>query len=169
MAGRLVKAVGPAILAFITYIVFSGSVTLYDLVTATIVAVIVGLLVANLMISNPRKLLQVQRLGWLIMYVIRYFFIDEVKAHLDVMSRIVRPSMPINPGIVRVPYYVRSDYAMTTIANSITNTPGTVVVDLDTKRRIFYVHWIDVKALEAERARKEISEVFERFAKRIFD
>jgi len=169
VAGRLVKAVGPAILAFITYIVFSGSVTLYDLVTATIVAVIVGLLVANLMISNPRKLLQVQRLGWLIMYVIRYFFIDEVKAHLDVMSRIVRPSMPINPGIVRVPYYVRSDYAMTTIANSITNTPGTVVVDLDTKRRIFYVHWIDVKALEAERARKEISEVFERFAKRIFD
>ena len=169
MAGRLVKAVGPAALAFITYIIFSGSVTPYDLVTATIVSVIVGLLVANLMVSNPGKLLQVQRLGWLIMYAIRYFFIDEVKAHLDVMSRIVRPSMPINPGIVRVPYYVRSDYAMTTIANSITNTPGTVVVDLDTKRRIFYVHWIDVKALEAERARKEISEVFERFAKRIFD
>ncbi len=169
MADRLVKAVGPAVLAFITYIIFSGSVTPYDLVTATVVAVIVGLLVANLMIHNPRKLLQVQRLGWLIVYAIRYFFIDEVKAHLDVMSRIVRPSMPINPGIVRVPYYVESDYAMTTIANSITNTPGTVVVDLDTERKIFYVHWIDVKALEAERTRKEISEVFERFAKRIFD
>jgi len=169
VAGRLVKAVGPAVLAFIVYIIFSGSVSPYDIVTAVIVAVIVGLLTANLMIGNPGKLLQVRRLGWLIAYAFRYFFVDEVKAHLDVMSRIVKPSMPINPGIVRVPYDVESDYAMTTIANSITNTPGTVVVDLDTERKVFYVHWIDVKALEAERTKKEISEVFERFARRIFD
>ncbi len=167
--GRGVKAVGPAIAAFIIYIIFSGSVRPYDLITGAVVAVVTGLIVANLVVSKPRKVGELARLGWLIRYAFRYFFIDEVRAHVDVMSRIVKPSMPINPGIVRVPYYVESDYAMTTIANSITNTPGTVVVDVDDERKVFYVHWIDVKALKPEETRAKISEVFERYAKKIFD
>jgi len=169
MAGRAVKAIGPAIAAYVVYIIFSGSVRPYDLITGAVVAVVTGSIVANLVVARPEKLAQLGRLGWLIAYGFRYFFIDEVKAHLDVMARIVKPSMPINPGIVRVPYGVESDYAMTTIANSITNTPGTVVVDIDDRRKIFYVHWIDVKVVEPESTRAEISEVFEKYSKKIFD
>jgi len=165
---RAVRAVGPGLLAFVVYIVFSGSVNTYNIVTGVVVAAVVGFLTANITVSNPGKLGEVGRLGWLIAYAIRYFFIDEVRAHVDVMRRIVHPRMPINPGIVRVPYAVSSDYAMTTIANSITNTPGTVVVDVDTERKVFYVHWIDVKGVEPEVTRG-ISRVFEFFASRIFD
>ncbi|RLG77421.1 MAG: cation:proton antiporter, partial [Thermoprotei archaeon] len=63
----------------------------------------------------------------------------------------------------------KTDYAMTTIANSITNTPGTVVVDVDPVERNFYVHWIDVKTTEPEEARLRISNVFEKYAWRVFE
>jgi len=166
---RFAKAFGPIVLAFIIYITFSGSVSIYDLVSGIIVALVVGLLMANLVVSKPSKLFQVWRLAWLAAYGIYYFFIAEVKAHSDLIYRILHPKMPVNPGIVRVPYSVETDYAMTTVANSITNTPGTVVVDLDPGKRTFYVHWIYIKDLTPTGAKKHISETFEKYAKKIFD
>ncbi|MEM2755583.1 MAG: Na+/H+ antiporter subunit E, partial [Candidatus Methanomethylicia archaeon] len=76
---------------------------------------------------------------------------------------------PINPGIVRVPYYSESDYSMVTVANSITNTPGTVVVDFDEVRKVFYVHWIDVKSIDPRDTYSFIARTFEDYARRIFD
>ncbi|MEO3993157.1 MAG: Na+/H+ antiporter subunit E [Desulfurococcaceae archaeon TW002] len=159
------KVLGVFFMVFIVYVVFSGSVS----VTGVIVALVTSLITANLVISNPGKLIQVRRFGWLLAYSVRYFFVDEVKAHLDVMKRILHPKMPINPGIVKIPYEVVSDYAMLTIANSITNTPGTVVVEVFPEEKAFYVHWINAVATEPTEVRKRVSEVFERFAKRIFD
>lgn len=163
------KVLGVFFLVFIVYVVFSGSTSTYDLVTGAIVALATSLITANLVISNPNKLAQVKRLGLLLAYSVRYFFVDEVRAHLDVMKRILHPRMPINPGIVKIPYDVTSDYAMLTIANSITNTPGTVVVDVFPEEKAFYVHWINATTTEPAEARKSVSEVFEKFAKRIFD
>lgn len=166
---RLARSIGPMILIFITYIVFSGSVRPYDLLTGAVVAIVVGLLVANIVVEKPSKLLQVWRFFYLVAYAIYYFFVAEVKAHLDVMYRILHPRMPVNPGIVRVPYYVETDYAMTTIANSITNTPGTVVVDVNPEKKILYVHWINIKDVRPEETHRHISSTFEKYAKKIFD
>lgn len=166
---RIARSIGAIILTFLTYIVFTGSIRPYDLVTGAIVAIVVGLIVANMVVRNPRKLLQPMRLFWLIAYAIYYFFVAEVRAHTDVIYRILHPKMPLNPAIVRIPYEVETDYAMTTIANSITNTPGTVVVDVDPKRKIFYVHWINARTLDPMEARKHVSLTFEKYAKRIFD
>ncbi|MEM4062124.1 MAG: Na+/H+ antiporter subunit E, partial [Desulfurococcaceae archaeon] len=76
---------------------------------------------------------------------------------------------PVNPAVVMAPFDVETDYALTTIANSITNTPGTVVVDVDEKRRVFYIHWIDAKTLDPLDVKKRVFEDFEKYAKRIFD
>ncbi len=167
--GRFGKALGVGLLVFVVYVIFSGSISLYDLITGALVAGVTGFLTANLTVSKPSKFIQVQRLAWLLIYAVRYFFVDEVKAHVDVMRRILHPKMPINPGIVKIPYEVQSDYAILTTANSITNTPGTVVVDIDPEGKAFYVHWIDVKVTEPSKAREEVSKVFETFAKKIFD
>lgn len=166
---RLGKALGVGLVVFIVYVIFSGSASPYDLITGALVAGATGFLTANLTVDKPIKFLQLQRLAWLLTYAVRYFFIDEVKAHVDVMRRILHPRMPINPGIVKVPYEVQSDYAILTIANSITNTPGTVVVDVDPEGKALYVHWIDVKVTEPDKVREEVSKVFEKFARRIFD
>lgn len=169
MAVRVKRAIPLIVLSFTIYIVFTGSVRLYDIVTGVLVALTIGLITANLVVENPLKALDPRRLGWLIAYAFHYFLVSEVKAHLDVIRRALDPRMPINPGIVRVPYGVESDYGEALVACSITNTPGTVVVDVSRDRRIFYVHWIDVKTLEPMKAREMISLVFEKYAKKVFD
>ncbi|MEM0500768.1 MAG: Na+/H+ antiporter subunit E [Ignisphaera sp.] len=167
--GRLGRAVPVSLLAFIVYMVFTGSITPYDIVTGVVVSVAIGIVVANIVISNPYKPFNPKRWVWLIAYTLYYFFIAEVNAHIDVIRRILSPRMPINPGIVKIPVKVTCDYAITAVANSITNTPGTVVVEIDEAGKYFYVHWIDVKRVDEEGAYKEISYTFEKYISKIFD
>ncbi len=169
MSNQLLRLIPVALATFIIYIVFTGSLTPYDIVTGIAVASLTAALFSHLLIENVSKSLNPIRLLWLIAYTLYYFTIIEMKAHLDVAKRVLHPRMPLNPGIVRVPYRVESEYAIVTVANSITNTPGTVVVDLDEEQKIFYVHWIDVKGLDPETTYKNISMTFEKYAKKIFD
>jgi multicomponent Na+:H+ antiporter subunit E len=154
-----------AILAFVTYILFTGSTTPYDLATGVIVGATVGLLMGKFLVKNDAKALNPVRWAWGLAYFLWYFLVAEVKAHLDVIGRIITGNF--EPGIVRVPLKVRSEYARTLVANSITNTPGTVVVDVDDD--YLYVNWINVTTEEPEKAKKEICEEFEKYAERIFE
>lgn len=157
--------ISTAILAFITYIIFTGSAKPYDLFTGLIVAVGVGILVGKFLVKEDSKALNPLRWIWAVIYFLKYMLIIEVKTHLDVMKRVITGKY--NAGIVRVPINVKTDYAKTLVANSITNTPGTVVVDLDDK--CLYVNWIDVITEDPEACRREISEEFEKFAEKIFE
>lgn len=65
-----------------------------------------------------------------------------IKSNIDVIFRVLHPKLPIRPGIVRVETRLKSPMARMILANSITLTPGTFVVDI--KDNIIYVHWIEV-------------------------
>jgi multicomponent Na+:H+ antiporter subunit E len=65
-----------------------------------------------------------------------------VVANLDVVYRVLAPSLPIEPDVVAVPLRVESDAAITTIANSITLTPGTLTMDYSAEANTLYVHGI---------------------------
>lgn len=67
---------------------------------------------------------------------------DVVVANVDVAWRVLAPSMPIEPRVVVIPLRVDSEYGVTTIANSITLTPGTLTMDYDEERHALYVHSI---------------------------
>ncbi len=166
---KILKVIATAIVLFIVYLIASASIAYRDIVYGIVFSVAVALITAELLISKATKPYNVVRWFWAVAYAIYYLTVAEFKAHSDVIMRILHPDMPIKPGIVRVPYHVETDYATVTIANSITNTPGTVVVDLDTKRKCFYVHWINVKAPDEKTTFENISKYFEYFAKRIFD
>jgi len=166
---RLLKAVPIIILTYIIYIVFSGSVGVYDIVLGLAVSLIAGYLTAELVVRDTSKALSIRRLMWLITYAIYYLTIAEFKAHYDVIKRILHPRMPINPGIVRAPYNVSNDYSIVAIANSITNTPGTVTVHLDEGKKVYYIHWIDVKAPDPKTTYENIVKDFESYIKNIFE
>jgi multicomponent Na+:H+ antiporter subunit E len=53
-----------------------------------------------------------------------------IMANLDVVYRVLHPSLPIDPGTVEFTTGIRSDYARTLLANSITLTPGTITLDV---------------------------------------
>ncbi|HHI00253.1 MAG TPA: cation:proton antiporter [Thermococcus litoralis] len=153
------------LLAFILYIIITGSMTLYDITTGIITAIAAGLLFGKYLVKNPQKALNPARWVTMVAYFIKYITIIELKAHLDVIKRII--SGDTNPGIIRVPITVKDEYAKFLVANSITNTPGTVTVYMDDKYA--YVNWIDVKTRDPDAARREILEEFEKHAKRIFE
>ncbi len=166
---RISSIIGVSILLFVLYIAYTGAITPMDLLLGALASVIIASFTADLVVEKAGKLIDIKRWGHLIVYSILYLTVIEAKAHWDVIKRILHPQVPVNPSIVRIPYEVESDYAKTTIANSITNTPGTVVVDVDDKRKVFYVHWIDAREVEDEKARKEVSLTFEKYSKKIFD
>lgn len=72
-----------------------------------------------------------------------------VRANLDVAYRVLSPTMPIEPEVILVPLRVETDLAITTIANSITITPGTVTLDHDDETNALYVHAVDGRNPEA--------------------
>ncbi len=142
-----------------------------EIILGVISSVAIASILSHLILEKPSKALNVVRWFWAIAYLFYFFLISEVRAHIDVAKRILHPKMPIYPGIVAVPYYLRTDYGITAVANSITNTPGTVVIDLERGENggTYFVHWIHVKTTDRELCRKYISEKFEYFARKIFE
>jgi multicomponent Na+:H+ antiporter subunit E len=82
---------------------------------------------------------------------------------------VINPKLPINPGIVKVKTTLKSDTALTFLANSITLTPGTLCVDIVAEEGLLYIHWIDVKSQDVEKASQLIVTKFENVLKKIFD
>jgi len=68
-------------------------------------------------------------------------------ANLDVARRILSPSLPISPRMIRIKARERTDLARVIYANSITLTPGTVSVEVDGAD--FAVHALTSEAAEA--------------------
>jgi len=106
-----------------------------------------------------------KRFGFFIWYILILFY-EILKANLDVASRVIRPSLPINPGVVIIKTQLKSDIAKTILANSITLTPGTFTLDIEEDRLL--IHWIDVKATAIEETTEIIGERFEKYLKVIF-
>lgn len=77
------------------------------------------------------------------------FLKELLTANVDVAYRVLAPSMPIEPDVVAVPLRVETDLAVTTIANSITLTPGTLTMDYDEAENTLYVHAITGQNREA--------------------
>jgi multicomponent Na+:H+ antiporter subunit E len=79
-------------------------------------------------------------------YVFVYVLVfskEVIVANLDVAYRVLRPRPQFEPQVVFVPLRVQTALGITTIANSITITPGTVTLDHDPDENALYVHMID--------------------------
>ncbi len=150
---------------FVVWLAFTSSLALQEVVVGLITSGLIALFASRFFDCCPVSLLSPVKLFWSVVYLI-IFLIELVKANFDVARRILSPSLPINPGIVKLKTSLKSDYAKMVLTNSITLTPGTLSVDMigDT----LYIHWIDVKTLDPEGAHKEIAEKFEKILLKIF-
>ncbi|WP_135662814.1 Na+/H+ antiporter subunit E [Halorhabdus rudnickae] len=107
----------------------------------------------------------VRGLPFVVIYL-AVFLKELITANVDVAYRVLAPSMPIKPAVIEVPLRVESDAAITTIANSITLTPGTLTMDYNEDRNSLYVHAI--AAFDREAIVAPIR-TWEDYALRIFD
>ena len=155
------------IISYVIWVLMAG----FDgqhLFMGLIVSAIVALTMGDLMSFHPHKFLQIRRYWLFVIY--SFLFIWEcIKANIDVALRVINPKLPINPGIVKVKTSLKSETAITMLANSITLTPGTFVVDVDKENGFLYIHWIDVKTQDVDEATKIIPQIFEKLLKEIFE
>ncbi|WP_297497195.1 Na+/H+ antiporter subunit E [Thermococcus sp.] len=163
--GRFSPATFAVVLA--VYLFYTGSASEYDLITGSIVALMVSFLVGHWLVEDERKFFSPRRWFYAVTYGLRYFLVEETKTHIDVAKRVF--TLRANPGIVRIPLDVESEYGKVLVANSITNTPGTIVVDISDDGRWLYVHWIDVSTLDEEEVKENVVAYFEDYAKKMFD
>lgn len=71
-----------------------------------------------------------------------------VLSALNVTRIILDPKLPISPTMVRVPAKQKSAVGLTTYANSITLTPGTISVEISERARAIWVHAITREGAE---------------------
>ncbi|WP_435074693.1 Na+/H+ antiporter subunit E [Halorubrum sp. HHNYT27] len=77
-----------------------------------------------------------------LLYVLT-FIREAIVASLDVTYRVLAPSGPAEPEVILIPLRVRTDLGVTTIANSITMTPGSLTLNYDPEENALYIHVID--------------------------
>ena len=139
------------------------------LVVGVVVSALVAFLTGDLFVIGPNIIKHHLRYWYFFAWYLPVFCWECLKANIDVAYRVLHPSLPINPGIVKVKTNLRTDTALTFLANSITLTPGTLTVDIDKDEGTLYVHWIDVKAKDVESATKMVAGRFEKILIKIFE
>jgi len=133
-----------------------------------LVASFVAFMTGDMFVQRPHLFTHIKRYFWFA-YYLPLFIWECIKANIDVAYRVLHPDLPIHPGIVKVNTTLKSETGLTFLANSITLTPGTLSVDVDQEEGFLYVHWIDVKDKDIEKATKILIERFEKILKRIFE
>jgi multicomponent Na+:H+ antiporter subunit E len=80
---------------------------------------------------------------------IRYaaiFLRELVIANYQVTVLVLSPSLKIKPGFLSMPMRAETDFEVTSLANSITLTPGTISVHIPDSRDAIVIHALDIGA-----------------------
>ncbi|WP_046176496.1 Na+/H+ antiporter subunit E [Domibacillus indicus] len=81
---------------------------------------------------------------WAVIFLFLLFLKELIKANIDVLKLVLRPRLNIRPGIFAFETELKSDWEITLLANLITLTPGTLVVDVSDDNKTLYIHAIDI-------------------------
>ena len=147
---RLVRGAGVgqflllAALSYGFYLLIGGSLAVFDLVTGGITALATATVLWHISFTGPvRPGRLLVRLGRMLVYA-PYLLWEIVLANFQIAYVVLHPRLPIDPEMVEFDAAVWSEMPVTTLANSITLTPGTLTVDVN--RQSFTVHTLTAGA-----------------------
>jgi len=144
------------------WILLSGIFDGFHLISGAICCAIVALISHDLLVKGGAEKM-VQKSLRLFRYI-PWEFWQIVLANIDVAYRVLHPKMPINPCVIEFETPLRSDFALVTLANSITLTPGTITILVDPETGKFVVHAIAQAPADAllvdQTMQRKVAEVF---------
>jgi len=124
--------------SYLFYLLLAGSLATFELATGAITAGIVAVALWGVSLTTPVAPVRTgKRLARFVLYV-PYLLWEVVVANVKIAYVVLHPDLPIDPQLVEFDAAVSSSLPVTTLANSITLTPGTLTVDVS--RRHFTVH-----------------------------
>ncbi|HUW92070.1 MAG TPA: Na+/H+ antiporter subunit E [Bacteroidales bacterium] len=131
------------ILSLIFWLLVTFRFTASNLIVGSVASLLCSAIFGRYYFQGVYKFLQPHRYFWFLIYLFHFIWAC-IKANFDVAYRVLHPAMPIRPGIVKVRTNLKSEFAKTLLANSITMTPGTITVDIIDD--CLYIHWIYVRS-----------------------
>lgn len=115
-------------ISLVFYLILGDPTYTFDLVTGVASATMTAIALSRVSLnSDPTFPGSIVRLVRLAIYV-PVLLLEIIKANVMIAAVILRPSMPIEPRMTRMRVLVASGLPITTLANSITLTPGTLTV-----------------------------------------
>ena len=152
------------IVLFLTLLLFwlmlNGSLALDSVLTGIVVALAISILFCSgLSFFTEFRATPQAFIAGIFYYL--YFFKELVKANFKLALIVLSPSLPINPGIVKVRTKLKSRMGRLMLANSITLTPGTLTMELDGEW--LYVHCVTVQSTDIEQATAQIVAGYESY------
>lgn len=95
-----------------------------------------------------------------VMKLVLLFFRELLLSNIAVLKVILKPRLTITPGIFALETKLTKDWEITTLANLITLTPGTLVVNVSADNKILYIHAMDLA--DKQEAIDNIKNTFEK-------
>lgn len=162
------------VLAFISFIVWILLIwpfgperfDIQGIIIGIFASLIVGILFGEAFTDSPSRFFEIKRYFWLICFV--FVFIWEfIDAAIDFAYRVIHPSMPIRPGIIKVKTKLTKKSGIAMLANAIGFAPGAVTVEINDG--LLYIHMANIKYETTEEATEAVVRRFERILERIFE
>ena len=150
--------IATAFAGFIIYLLLALPLSTAELIMGGAVALLsAGLMIRlaplQLKMFNPLRIIR----G---LVYFPYFFYKMVQANLQIASVVLRPSLPINPSLVRAETLLKSDLGKLMLTSSITLTPGTLSVDIREDK--VYIHCVSPVSTDDKEASNTIVVPFEK-------
>jgi len=92
--------------------------------------------------------------------LILLFFRELLLSNIAVLKVILKPRLTITPGIFALETKLTKDWEITILANLITLTPGTLVLNISDDNKTLYIHAMDLA--DKQEAIDSIKNTFER-------
>lgn len=143
------------------------SVDFQKIIVGLIVAAIIAFVAGDLFTNQPKLFLQPKRYLWLL-YYIPLFIWECLKANVFIALRLIRPKVPMSPGIIKIKTSLKTDVALTYLANTLTMAREVITIDIDKKNSLIYLHGIDIKKNNETEIEKKAKK-FEIVLKKIFE
>ena len=145
---------------FLFWVLLNGSLAPATLAVGIGVALVIALLSNGGMTFLTGFRYTPEALVASLLYLL-FFFKELTKANFRLAKIVLSPSLPINPGLVKVQTKLKSPMGRLLLANSITLTPGTLTVEMEDEW--LYVHWVTMDANDMDGATEQIVSGFERY------
>jgi multicomponent Na+:H+ antiporter subunit E len=127
-------------LSFAFYLLLAGRVNLFEATTGAATAAVVAVVFGRVTFSRPPALARsATRTLRSILYV-PYLLWAVLKANVAIAAVVLHPRLPVDPELVTYRSTLDGELALTTFANSVTLTPGTLTVDADAETGDLLVH-----------------------------
>lgn len=114
---------------------------------------IVGYFLGLVILLGFRRFFQTRFYLVRIWAVIKLFLIfnrELLLSNISVLKVILKPKLDVKPGIFALETELEKPWEITILANLITLTPGTLVIDVSDDNKILYVHAMDIRDVQSE-------------------